>query len=395
MTENVIVANASRTQHTINDPKVRGIIYQVIALVLVAIGIFWVVNNTIVNLERANIASGFGFFNARAGFDISQTVLSFSSDSSYGWALVIGFLNTVQVAVAGIVTATILGFIIGLGRLSSNQLISKLCAIYVEVFRNIPPLLIVFFLYVGVISSLPKVQQSIALPFSIFINNRGVSLPVPVFGDAGNHAFGALVAALLLSTLLFWWSKRRQAATGYRFPSLWISVALIVLLPLIVIFATEGRISFDIPQLGRFRLEGGIRIAPEFLSLFAALSLYTAAYIAEIVRSGIMGITHGQTEAAQALGLSSSQTTRLVVVPQALRVIIPPLTSQYLNLMKDSSLAIAVGYADIVSVGGTIINQTGQAIEVISIWALVYLGLSLAASGFMNWFNSKIALVER
>lgn len=261
--------------------------------------------------------------------------------------------------------------------------------------RNIPPLLIVFFWYVGVISVLPQVRQSLVLPFSIFVNNRGISLPKPVFGDSGGYALGGLLLAVLLGILVAWLAKRRQMATGKRYPAFWTFVALAVVLPAIGILAGGGTVSFDLPKLGRFRLEGGMTIGPEFLSLVLSLSFYTAAYIAEIVRSGIVGVAHGQTEAAHALGLAPSLTTRLVVVPQALRIIIPPLTSQYLNLMKDSSLAIAVGYAALVSIGGTIMNQTGQAIEVITIWAIVFLSLSLGASGFMNWFNRKVALVER
>ncbi len=386
--------HAGRTRR-LGDPKFRGALYQALLVIALAALVFWIAGNTIDNLRRAHIASGFGFLDGRAGFDISQALIPFSSDSTYGRALVVGFLNTLLVAVTGIVASTILGFLIGVGRLSSNWLIARLCAVYVEIFRNIPPLLIVFFWYVGVISVLPQVRQSVVLPLSVVINNRGLSFPRPEFGGAGGYVFAGVVLAIAAGVALNWLAARRQVATGRRFPVLPIFLALLVALPVAGLFAGGGALSFDLPKLGRFRLEGGVTVGAEFLSLFLSLSFYTAAYIAEIVRAGLSGVPHGQTEAAAALGLHPGRITRLIVAPQALRIIIPPLTSQYLNLMKDSSLAIAVGYADLVSIGGTIMNQTGQAIEVIAIWAVVYLSLSLAASGFMNWFNARVALVER
>ncbi|MDT6941103.1 amino acid ABC transporter permease [Brucella pseudogrignonensis] len=397
MAENVMTKDVGpdKKLRSMNDPKFRGQLFQIAVLICLVAAAYWIVSNTIANLQRANIASGFGFLEGRAGFDISQALIPFSSDSTYGRALLVGFLNTLLVAATGIVAATILGFLIGIGRLSNNWLIAKLCTVYVEVFRNIPPLLIVFFWYVGVISILPQIRQSIELPFSVFINNRGISFPKPDFGGAGAWVFTAFIIAILASIAIGFYSRNKQAATGKRLPVLWITVALLLALPTLTMLIGGGALSFELPELGRFRLQGGMTLGPEFLSLFLSLSFYTAAYIAEIVRSGIVGISKGQTEAAHALGLSPSLTTRLVVIPQAMRIIIPPLTSQYLNLMKDSSLAIAVGYADIVSIGGTIMNQTGQAIEVITIWAIVFVSLSLTASAFMNWFNTKVALKER
>lgn len=397
MAENVMTKDVGpdKKLRSMNDPKFRGQLFQIAVLICLVAAAYWIVSNTIANLQRANIASGFGFLEGRAGFDISQALIPFSSDSTYGRALLVGFLNTLLVAVTGIVAATILGFLIGIGRLSNNWLVAKLCTIYVEIFRNIPPLLIVFFWYVGVISILPQIRQSIELPFSVFINNRGISVPKPDFGGAGVWVFTAFIIAILASIAIGFYSRNKQAATGKRLPVLWITVALLIALPTLTMLVAGGALSFELPELGRFRLQGGMTVGPEFLSLFLSLSFYTAAYIAEIVRSGIVGISKGQTEAAHALGLSPSLTTRLVVIPQAMRIIIPPLTSQYLNLMKDSSLAIAVGYADIVSIGGTIMNQTGQAIEVITIWAIVFVSLSLTASAFMNWFNTKVALKER
>ncbi|MBW9061830.1 amino acid ABC transporter permease [Rhizobium herbae] len=383
------------TGSVLNDPKVRGYIYQGITLLLLVVFVYWVTDNTIENLKRANIASGYGFLNGRAGFDVGQSLIAFTSDSTYGRALVVGFFNTILVAVTGIITATIIGFLIGIGRLSKNWLIAKLAMIYVEVFRNIPPLLVIFFWYSGVLAVLPQPRESMALPLNMYINNRGLAFPRPIFDSGAQFTFYALIIAVIASIAFVRYANKKQMATGKRPPVLWIVLAMLIGLPLVTFLATGMPISFDVPIAGKFNLTGGSVVGPEFLSLFLALSFYTAAFIAEIVRAGIRGVSHGQTEAAHALGIRPGLTTRLVVVPQAMRIIIPPLTSQYLNLTKNSSLAIAVGYADLVAVGGTILNQTGQAVEVVSIWIVVYLTLSLSTSLFMNWFNAKMALVER
>ncbi|MFK0272487.1 amino acid ABC transporter permease [Ensifer sp. NPDC090286] len=379
----------------INDPQVRGIFYQVITVVLVGAFVYWVADNTIENLKRANIASGYDFLRGRAGFDVGQSLIAYTSDSTYQRALVVGLLNTLLVAVCGIFTATIIGFAVGIGRLSHNWLIAKLSLAYVEVFRNIPPLLVIFFWYSGVLAILPQPRESAALPLNMFLNNRGLAFPKPVLGDGWQYTFFAFVIAIILSFVVAHYARKKQEATGQRFPLLWTVLGLIIGLPLLTFFATGSPITFDIPVAGKFNLTGGSVIGPEFLSLFLALSFYTAAFIAEIVRAGIRGVSKGQTEAAHALGIRPGLTTRLVVVPQALRIIIPPLTSQYLNLTKNSSLAVAIGYADLVAVGGTILNQTGQSIEVVTIWIIVYLSLSLTTSLFMNWFNARMALVER
>ncbi|WEZ85212.1 amino acid ABC transporter permease [Rhizobium sp. 32-5/1] len=379
----------------INDPKVRGIFYQAITLIALALLIYWIVDNTVENLRRANIASGFGFLNGRAGFDPGQKLIQFTSDSTYGRALLVGFTNTMLVAVTGIFTATILGFIVGIGRMSNNWLISRLSLAYVELFRNIPPLLVIFFWYSGVLAVLPQARDAISLPFTMYLSNRGLAFPSPVFGDWAFLTFVAFIIAIVASVVLARWSSKRQMATGQTFPVLRSIAALVIGLPLLVFLATGAPLSFDYPVAGKFNLTGGSVVGPEFMSLFLALSFYTAAFIAEIVRAGIRGVSKGQTEAAHALGIRPSLTTRLVVVPQAMRIIIPPLTSQYLNLTKNSSLAIAVGYADLVALGGTILNQTGQSIEIVTIWIIVYLSLSLLTSVFMNWFNAKMALVER
>jgi general L-amino acid transport system permease protein len=386
---------AKSTGSVLNDPKVRGYIYQGITLLLLVVFVYWVTENTIENLKRANIASGYGFLNGRAGFDVGQSLIAFTSDSTYGRALVVGFFNTILVAVTGIITATIIGFLVGIGRLSHNWLIAKLSMVYVEVFRNIPPLLVIFFWYSGVLAVLPQPRESLALPLNMYVNNRGLAFPRPVFDSGAQFIFYALVIAVIASIVFVRYANKKQMETGKRPPVLWIVLGMVIGLPLVTFLATGMPISFDIPVAGKFNLTGGSVVGPEFLSLFLALSFYTAAFIAEIVRAGIRGVSHGQSEAAHALGIRPGLTTRLVVVPQAMRIIIPPLTSQYLNLTKNSSLAIAVGYADLVAVGGTILNQTGQAVEVVSIWIVVYLTLSLSTSLFMNWFNAKMALVER
>lgn len=377
------------------DPKVRGIFFQILVVVALTAFVWWIIGNTIENLKRANIASGFAFLNGRAGFDLSDSLIAFDSDSTYKRALLVGFLNTLVVAVAGIVTASVLGFLLGIGRLSHNWLIRKICTVYVEIFRNIPPLLVIFFWYFGVLSVLPLPKESIELPFGSFLNSRGFYFPKLIWGEGSMLVPVAFLLGIGMSWFVARRARQRQMATGATFPVFWTSLALIIGLPLLALAATGFPMSFDFPKKSTFNLTGGLQIKPEFLALYLALSFYTAAFIAEIVRAGIKGVSKGQTEASAALGLRSGQALRLVVVPQALRIVIPPLTSQYLNLTKNSSLAIAIGYPDLVAVGGTVLNQTGQAIEIVVIWMVVYLGLSLVTSAFMNWFNAKMALVER
>jgi general L-amino acid transport system permease protein len=357
---------------------------------------YWIVHNTIANLQRAHLASGFDFLNGRAGFDISShPFIEYTSDSTFTRAIWVGILNTLTVAIAGIITATIIGFIVGIGRLSHNWLIRKLCTVYVEVFRNIPPLLVIFFWYNGVLSILPQARQSLKLPFSTFLNTRGFFFPLPIFGDGAWLAGAALVIGLAGTFLVRRWAHKRQMATGQQFPIGWTALALIVGLPLLALVVMGFPLSFNYPVLGAFNLSGGAQIGPEFISLYLALSFYTASFIAETVRAGILGVGKGQSEAAHALGLRSGPTTRLVIVPQAMRIIIPPLSSQYLNLTKNSSLAVAIGYPDLVGVGGTILNQTNRSLEVVTIWMVVYLIISVLTSLLMNWFNAKVALVER
>jgi general L-amino acid transport system permease protein len=399
----------------INDPQIRGIIYQVVVFFALVIFVWWIVDNTAENLRRAKLASGFGFLNERAGFDVSDSLIPYSSDSTVGRALIVGLLNTLLVAVTGIITASIIGFVVGIGRLSKNWLIRKIATVYVEIFRNIPPLLVIFFWYLGVLSVLPLPRDSINLgiplgvqterfgvigldyflSFGSYLNSRGFYLPRVVWGDGSWLIVLGLVLAIAMSWFVMRRARQRQMATGQQFPVFWTSLALIVGLPVLAFFAAGMPLSVQFPQQSTFNLTGGFVIKPEFLSLYLALSFYTASFIAEIVRAGVLGISKGQTEAAAALGLRPGPILRLVVVPQALRIIIPPLTSQYLNLTKNSSLAIAVGYADLYAIGGTILNQKAHPIEIVAIFMVVYLGFSLGTSLFMNWFNAKMALVER
>jgi general L-amino acid transport system permease protein len=368
------------------------------ALLVIVVGLaVAAAHNAAQNLARANIAHGFGFWNNTAGFDISQTLIDYSSSTStFGRAFWVGLLNTLLVASIGCVLATILGFIIGIARLSRNWLVSRLAGGYVELIRNIPLLLQILFWYNAVLKSLPELRGSVALPFGGFLNNRGLFLPRPVFAPD----FGAVVIAfaigLVVAIGLYLWARRRQERTGEQVHILWMMLTAIFGLPLLVFIVAGRPLTFGIPDMGRFNIRGGLEILPEFAALLLALTLYTAAFIAEVVRAGVLSVSTGQTEAAQALGLRSGTILRLVVVPQAMRVIIPPLTSQYLNLTKNSSLAVVIGYPDLVQVfAGTVLNITGQAVEVIAITMAVYLAISLVTSLAMNLYGRTVAIVER
>jgi general L-amino acid transport system permease protein len=377
-------------------PEFRQAVYQILLVVGLVVGFWTIAHNVSENLARQNIASGFGFWNRISGFDISQSLIAYNNQSTYGQAFWAGLFNTLLVAGLGIVFATLLGFIIGIGRLSSNWLIARLCGAYVETLRNLPLLLQLFFWYFAVLKSLPGPRQSIALPAGATLNVRGLYIPAPVPGEGFRAVLIALAIGIVASIGVYMWARRRQLATGERFPVLWTTLALILLLPGAVYIALGQPLSWEYPTLRGFNFQGGIPIQPELMALVVGLSTYTASFIAEIVRAGIAGVPRGQREAANALGLSSGLTMRLVIIPQALRIIIPPLTSQYLNLTKNSSLAVAIGYPDFVSVfTGTVLNQTGQAVEVILLTMLVFLTISLLTSAFMNWFNKHIALVER
>jgi general L-amino acid transport system permease protein len=379
------------------DPKFRSIVYQVALSAVILFLAYEAVGNAIVNLRRANIATGFAFWNHTAGFDISQTLIAYSPDlSTNARAFLVGLLNTLLVAGLGIVLATILGFLIGIARLSRNFMVSRLAGAYVELIRNIPLLLQLFFWYNAVLKALPEVADSIVLRGGAFLNNRGLFLPQPVFATDARVLLYAVVAAVLAVAALRVWAARQQRRTGRRPPVLALSILLVVGLPLAALFATDIIERFDYPAPGRFNIQGGIEILPEFAALLFGLVIYTAAFIAEAVRAGIMAVPKGQSEAAHALGLRPHLTLRLVVVPQALRVILPPLTNQYLNLTKNSSLAVAIGYPDFVQIfTGTVLNITGQAIEVVAITMAVYLSISLVTSLLINRYSARFALVER
>jgi general L-amino acid transport system permease protein len=377
------------------DPRVRSIVYQALTLIAVVLVLAFIVDNTLTNLRRQGIAAGFGFLDRTAGFEIGFSLIQYSAVSTYAQAFLVGLLNTLLVAALGIVLATILGFILGLARLSSNWLVARLGLVYIETVRNIPLLLQLLFWYFAVLQALPHPRDSLAIGGTVFLNNRGLSVPLAVLGEGAGATPIALLVALAAVAVLARWATRRREATGQPFHTVLASVALLLGLPLLAYLAFGAPVHFEYPEMGRFRLQGGLTLVPEFVALLTGLTIYTAAFIAEIVRSGIMAVSHGQIEAASALGLRPTQTLRFVVIPQALRVIIPPLTSQYLNLTKNSSLAVAIGYPDLVSIANTTLNQTGQAVEAISMTMAVYLTLSLAISLFMNWYNRRIALVER
>jgi len=380
-----------------NDPKTSSIIYQVVLCAFIALLVVGATFNAIDHLRRAHIASGFGFWDQTAGFDISQTLISYSAQvSTYGRAFWVGLLNTLLVAGLGIIFATILGFTIGISRLSKNWLLSKFATGYVETIRNLPLLLQLLFWYNAVLKALPEMRDSIAIPGGTFLNNRGLFLPSPVFLNGFSAVVAALVVGVIAAIAFYIWARKRQERTGQQAPVFLVTLALVIGLPFAVLALKGFPLSFDYPQAGRFNISGGLEVLPEFAALLFGLSIYTAAFIAEVVRAGITSVSRGQTEAAYSLGLKPRPTLRLIVVPQAMRVILPPLTSQYLNLTKNSTLAVAIGYPDLVQVfTGTVLNQTGQAVEVVAITMLVYLTISLTTSFLMNLYNRRVALVER
>jgi general L-amino acid transport system permease protein len=379
-----------------NDPKVRSIFFQAVLLIAVVLSGMYIFGNTAENLERQGIATGFGFLGTTAGFGIITHLIDYSEASSYGRAFAVGLLNTLLMAFCGIIAATIIGVIVGIARLSKNWMVSRMAMVYIETFRNIPLLLQIFFWYFAVLRALPAPKLSINFADGVFINNRGIYMPAAIYEDGFSLAIWALIIAIIGVVVMARWAHKRQDQTGQQFHTVYASVGLLVGLPLLALIVTGFPLSWEIPALKGFNFVGGMVIIPEFMALWVALSVYTASFIAEIVRAGIQAVSHGQTEAAHALGIKGGPTLRLVILPQALRVIIPPLSSQFLNLTKNSSLATAIAYPELVSVfTGTILNQTGQAVEIISITMAVYLSISLGISALMNWYNAKMALVER
>jgi general L-amino acid transport system permease protein len=379
------------------DPRVRAIAYQLLTLLGVVAFAAYIIHNTMDNLSRQGIASGFGFLDKPAGFGIPQTLIEYNVTSPNWRVFWVGLLNTILVAGIGIALATILGFVIGLARLSANWLVARLATLYIEVIRNIPVLLQILFWYFAVLQALPAPRDSMVfLGDLFFLNNRGFYAPRPIFEPGFGWVVLTFLVALAAVIGVARWARQRHDATGQPFHTVYVSLGLLVGLPLLAFLLTGMPLAFEHPEMGRFKLQGGLVLLPELVALTLALSIYTAAFIAETVRAGILSVGHGQIEAAHALGLKHGHTLRFVVIPQALRVIIPPLTSQYLNLTKNSSLAVAIGYPDFVNVfTGIVLNQTGQAVEVIAMTMAVYLTLSLLTSAFMNWYNRRRALVER
>ena len=377
------------------DPRFRSIAYQIALCLLLGFLAYSAIENAASNLARASIATGFAFWNNIAGFDISQTLISYSAETStYGRAFWVGLLNTLLVSGLGIVFATLVGFVIGIARLSTNVLVSWLAGAYVELIRNVPLLLQLLFWYNAALKALPGIQASLVLPGGGFLNNRGLFLPRREVGGADEimlALLGGVACALVFAALI---RPRFERLGGVS--ALAVSAALALAPPAIVFVAYGGKVVFDYPVIGRFNIRGGIEILPEFIALLAGLVIYTAAFIAEVVRAGLAAVPKGQLEAAYALGLRRGAALRLIVIPQALRVIIPPLTNQYLNLIKNSTLSVAIGYPDLVQVfAGTVLNNTGQAVEVVVITMAVYLAISLATSLLMNWYGARTALIER
>ena len=380
----------------LRNKKVRGIIFQVLTILGLVAFLWYIGSNTMTNIEQRGIKSGFAFMESTAGFEIDESPIRFSSSDTHARVFLVGLLNTLIITFVGIILSTILGLIIGILRLSNNWLIKKIAAAYIDIFRNIPILLQILFWYNLAMQLLPSPRGSIEFFDSIFINNRGLYLPVADVNMTTIFVISSIIIAILASIFLNIWANRRQEETGESFPVLLVALGLFIVLPTIAYFIGGANFNFDYPELKGFNYQGGKVISPEFLVLTFALVIYTASFIAEAVRSGIEAVSKGQKEAAASIGLSSYQALKLVVLPQAIRIAIPPVINQYLNLAKNSSLAAAVGYPELVTVfAGISLNQTGQAIEILAITMLVYLIISLAVSAILNWFNHKMKIKER
>jgi general L-amino acid transport system permease protein len=378
-----------------NDPQKRAIFFQFVTLLTLGLLAFYLLSNTLANLEKQSIATGIGFLQKEAAFEIGESAIAYSAADTYGRALVVGFLNTLIVSFIGIIITIVLGTMVGIARLSSNWLVSKLAGIYIEVLQDIPVLLQLFFWYAFFYNILPGPQQALSPFAGVFLSNRGLVFAVPAAHPVHTYMATATLLACVVIYIIRRWARARHARTGQPFPVIRVSLALLIGFPLLTWVLGGAPTAMNVPELSGFNFKGGRNVSPEFTALLLGLILYTAAYVAEVVRAGIQSVSKGQTEAAMSMGLKPGLVLNLVVLPQALRVIIPPLTSQMLNLTKNSSLAVAIGYPDFVSVAGTTINQTGQAIEGVALMMIVYLTLSLLTSAFMNWYNKKTKLVER
>ncbi len=390
MRPHVFLSRVWRDEHS------RAVIVQIVAVVLIFATAAYLVRNAIVNLEAIGKGFSFAYLWEPASYDISQTLIEYTSRSTHFRAMLVGIINTLLVAACGIVLATVAGFILGVLRLSKNLLASKLAHIYIDYVRNVPVLLHILLVYGIVVTTFPAPREAINVGNTAFLANRGFFVPKPLFEPLFLGVVGALVAGLAFALWFRRYATRVQKETGKQYPVFWISLGAVLGIPLVFYFLLGSPITFEIPEFRGFNFTGGLVLRPEFTALWLALSLYTAAFIAEIVRAGILAVNYGQTEASLSLGINHSRTLNLIIIPQALRVIVPPLTSQYLNLTKNSSLAIAIGYMDIVAtIGGISLNQTGREMECMIIVLLLYLILSLLISAAMNVYNRRIKLVER
>ena len=378
------------------DEHSRAVIIQIAAVVLIFATFAYLVRNAVVNLETIGKGFSFAYLWEPASYDISQTLIEYTSRSSHFRAMLVGILNTMLVAVTGIVLATVVGFFLGVLRLSKNLLANKLAHVYIDYVRNVPVLLHILLVYGVIVNTFPPPREATDLGGIAFLANRGFYVPKPLFEPLFLAVLGVFAAGIIFTIWFRRYAANVQKKTGEHYPVFWVSLGAVLGLPLASFFLLGLPISFEIPEFRGFNFQGGMVVRPEFTALWLALSLYTAAFIAEIVRSGILAVNYGQTEAALALGINHGRTLDLIVIPQALRVIVPPLTSQYLNLTKNSSLAIAIGYMDIVAtIGGISLNQTGREMECMIIVLALYLVLSLFISAIMNIYNRRIKLVER
>ncbi|MEP3178792.1 MAG: amino acid ABC transporter permease [Lentilitoribacter sp.] len=391
--------SASSKTAFFNDPKVRSSVIQVVLVAVIVYAVWSLISNTATNLSNQGKVFGFSFLTNSSGFEVNQALIEYSRQSSFISVYFVGLINTLLVAIIGIILATFLGFTMGVARLSKNWIISRFAYWYVEALRNIPLLLWIFIFYFGVLRLLPGKREPWGenLDGALgYLSVGGWIAPKPIAGDLLWLTGLMVIVGIVASFFISGWAKKRQMATGQQFPMGLAALGLIVGAPLVMFLITGLPLSFDYPELARFGAKGGMSIFPEFIALLLALTIYTSAFIAEIVRAGILAINKGQTEASYALGLRAKPTLNLVIIPQALRVIIPPLTNQYLNITKNSSLAVAIAYPDLVSIfAGTALNQSGREVEIIMITMATYLALSLITSTFMNWYNNRMALVER
>ena len=377
------------------DERKRGLVWQIVVVAILCLGLWFVIDNMISNLRTLGVRLGLDFLSAPAGFAISFSVIPTDLNSSIGRLIVAGMLNTLLASAIAIVLATFLGLVIGICRLSKNILVSGLAATYVETLRNVPLLVQLLFWYVAILQLFPNVRQAISVFDLMFMSKRGANIPRPIPGDDFGFVAIALLVGIVIAIGIARWARRRQAATGQQFPKGLVGLGVIIGLPLLVSLALGNPVTWEIPELKGFNFQGGLVVQPELTALVLGLSAYTASYIAEIVRGGILAVSHGQTEAAYALGLKPGMNLRLVIIPQSLRIIVPPMTSQYLNVVKNTTLAGAIAYPDTFSIVGTSLNQTGRPVENIAIMMVFFLVISILISLFMNWYNRRIALVER